>query len=261
MTDEPRTAGAGGRLRELSDARRPTDRGARRGPPRSAGRRSRGRASRRRCAGSAAAAPRPGSRASRRPAGRDVLRPDVDLDPVQPEADPAVVGRQGDRGRDDPAPGRPAVDPVADVRRPQRPPGDATDRQLADELAVVRPRRTAAPDRPAPPTKVPHHAAEARAARRRGPSGLVASHGRSQRRCAPAPRSRPPGPGAGSAAAATAPSVSGTGQPLVSDRPRAARRLPDVGWSPPRDLVEQVRQQRTEHGEPVAAPRPATRPG
>ena len=55
----------------------------------------------------------------------------------RPTAPEAVVGGQRHRGRHHAAAGDPLVDPVADVRRAQRAPGDAADGELPDQPAVV----------------------------------------------------------------------------------------------------------------------------
>src|SRR6185369_4715368 len=50
------------------------------------------------------------------PTAGSVLRPDVDLDAVQAAGGEAVVDREREGGRGDPAPGVPGVDPVPGVR-------------------------------------------------------------------------------------------------------------------------------------------------
>src|SRR5512139_2017714 len=65
-----------------------------------------------------------------------VLGPDRDLDAVEPDLEQAVVDRHGDGDRDEPLPGMPLVDPVADLTPPRRATHDVADRELPYELVV-----------------------------------------------------------------------------------------------------------------------------
>ena len=157
---------------------------------------------------------------------------------------------QRHRGRHDAAAGDPLVDPVADVRRAQRAPGDAADGQLADEHARRRSRRTAAGCRAGP-------AGAASAPSRRSVIG-----GRRRRAAASPPTAQP---------ARVAPAHLHPGVPVAPadrpqpDRPVAQGRRPAPGHQPwhrarvssvvaPVDLVDRVHQQRAEHLQPVAHP-------
>ena len=62
------------------------------------------------------------------PLARAVLRADVGLQPVQPDRAEGVVADQGDGQRRHAPPGHLAVDPVAEVARPQRAADDVVDR-------------------------------------------------------------------------------------------------------------------------------------
>src|SRR5690606_40218413 len=66
-----------------------------------------------------------------------VLGADAGLHPVESLGEEGVVDRQRDRGGHHPASGGGAVDPVADLRRTRRSPGDRADRDLADEPALL----------------------------------------------------------------------------------------------------------------------------
>ena len=65
-----------------------------------------------------------------------VLRADIGLDAVQPHREKGMVDRQRDCGRHHTPPGIVAVNPIADLRRPRRPPRDRPHRDLADEPAL-----------------------------------------------------------------------------------------------------------------------------
>ena len=152
------------------------------------------------------------------PQARGVLRPDVDLQPVQTDPPEAVVGAQGQGRWHDPVPGDAAVDPVTDVRRAQRTPGDSPHRELPDESSFIRHDEGKHPAGPGLRTEKTHHGPKpdvrAAAPRRRGlpgrePARVDAAH---------------VGPG---------------GAIAVADRPephlplREGGRPPAAQWSPP----------------------------